>query len=216
MTELRLRREPDPRVMQRTLRRERDLAVLVLVDVSESTNGPVEGSDLRVIDLAREATVLLADALDRLGDPFAIHGFHSNGRHDVEYFRYKDFDVAYGERVKASLAGMTGQLSTRMGAAIRHATSLLRRQPNERKLLFVVTDGEPADNDVRDPQYLRVDAKKAVEEATTAGIQPYCISLDPRSDEWVSRIFGVRNAAIVDRVERLPERLPLLYMGLTR
>ena len=111
---------------------------------------------------------------------------------------------------------MHGELSTRMGAAMRHAGSILKRQPSQKKLLLVVTDGEPADNDVRDPQYLRLDAKKSVEELARNGISTYCLSLDPGADQYVSRIFGVKNYMVVDHVQRLPEKLPLLYMGLTR
>ena len=216
MIEMRMDEQPDPRVMMRNVRKVRDLSVLLLIDLSESTNDPVLGSDNTVLQLAREATVLLADALDRIGDPFAIHGFDSNGRHDVEYFRYKDFGAPYNDQAKSRLAGMSGHLSTRMGAAMRHAGSILKRQPSNKKLLLVVTDGEPADNDVRDPQYLRYDAKKAVEELTRTGIATYCLSLDPRADQYVSRIFGAKNYVVLDHVQRLPEKLPLLYMGLTR
>ncbi|WP_437557770.1 nitric oxide reductase activation protein NorD [Acidithiobacillus sulfuriphilus] len=216
MIEMRMGEQPDPRIMMRNVRKVRDLSVLLLIDLSESTNDAVLGSDSTVLQLAREATVLLADALDKIGDPFAIHGFDSNGRHDVEYFRYKDFGAPYNDQAKSRLAGMSGQLSTRMGAAMRHAGSILKRQPSNKKLLLVVTDGEPADNDVRDPQYLRYDAKKAVEELTQIGIATYCLSLDPRADQYVSRIFGAKNYVVLDHVQRLPEKLPLLYMGLTR
>ncbi len=216
MVEMRMGKQPDPRIMMRSVRKVRDLSVLLLIDLSESTNDTVLGSDNTVLQLAREATVLLADALDKIGDPFAIHGFDSNGRHDVEYFRYKDFGMAYNDKAKSHLAGMSGQLSTRMGAAMRHAGSILKRQPSNKKLLLVVTDGEPADNDVRDPQYLRFDAKKAVEELMRNSISTYCLSLDPRADQYVSRIFGAKNYMVVDHVQRLPEKLPLLYMGLTR
>jgi hypothetical protein len=216
MIEMRMREQPDPRIMMRNVRKVRDLSVLLLIDLSESTNDAVLGSESSVLQLAREATVLLADALDKIGDPFAIHGFDSNGRHDIEYFRYKDFGAPYNDHAKARLAGMSGQLSTRMGAAMRHAGSILKRQPSNKKLLLVITDGEPADNDVRDPQYLRFDAKKAVEELTRNGISTYCLSLDPRADQYVSRIFGAKNYMVVDHVQRLPEKLPMLYMGLTR
>lgn len=216
MIEMRMGEQPDLRIMMRNVRKVRDLSVLLLIDLSESTNDPVQGSESTVLQLAREATVLLADALNKIGDPFAIHGFDSNGRHDVEYFRYKDFGAAYNDHAKSRLAGMSGQLSTRMGAAIRHAGSILKRQPSNKKLLLVITDGEPADNDVRDPQYLRYDAKKAVEELTQIGISPYCLSLDPRADQYVSRIFGANNYVVLDHVQRLPEKLPILYMGLTR
>jgi hypothetical protein len=216
MIDIRMGMQPDPRIMMRSVRKVRDISVLVLLDLSESTNEKVAGHDYSVLDLTRQATVLLANAINKIGDPFAIHGFCSDGRHDVEYFRFKDFDQPYDETPKARLAGMTGQLSTRMGAAMRHATHYLKLQKSAKKLLLVITDGEPADVDVRDPQYLRHDTKKAVEEAGRSGILTYCMSLDPRADQNVSRIFGERNYLVVDHVERLPEKLPVLYAGLTR
>ena len=212
----RMSMQPDPRIMMRSVRKIRDISVMVLLDLSESTNDKVAGQEHTVLDLTRQATVLLADAISKVGDPFAIHGFCSDGRHGVEYQRFKDFDQVYNEVPKARLAGMTGQLSTRMGAAIRHATHYLKRQRSAKKLLLVITDGEPADVDVRDPQYLRHDAKKSVEEAGRNGILTYCMSLDPRADEYVSRIFGAKSYMVVDQVARLPEKLPLLYAGLTR
>ena len=214
--DIRMGMQPDPRIMMRSVRKIRDISVMVLLDLSESTNDKVAGQEHTVLDLTRQATVLLADAINKVGDPFAIHGFCSDGRHGVEYQRFKDFDQPYNEVPKARLAGMTGQLSTRMGAAIRHATHYLKRQRSAKKLLLVITDGEPADVDIRDPQYLRHDAKKSVEEAGRNGILTYCMSLDPRADEYVSRIFGAKNYMVVDQVARLPEKLPLLYAGLTR
>ncbi len=212
----RLGSHPDPRIMMRSVRKVRDIAVLVLLDLSESTNESVAGQDYSVLDLTREATVLLADAIHKVGDPFAIHGFCSDGRHDVRYWRFKDFSEPYGPLAKARLAGMQGQLSTRMGAALRHAAAALRAQPAAKKLLLVLTDGEPADVDVRDPQYLRYDTRKAVEEAGRHGIATYCLTLDPRADQYVSRIFGARHYQVLDQVGRLPEKLPMLYAGLTR
>ena len=216
MIDFRMGIQPDPRIMMRSVRKVRDISVLVLLDLSESTNEKVLGQDQTVLDLTRQACVLLSDAIHKIGDPFAIHGFCSDGRHDVEYYRFKDFDQPYNDAPKARLAGMTGQLSTRMGAAIRHATHYLRGQRSTKKLLMVITDGEPADIDVRDPQYLRYDTKKAVEDAARNGITTFCMTLDPRADQYVSRIFGSKNYMVVDHVERLPEKLPLLYAGLTR
>jgi hypothetical protein len=216
MIELRMGRQPDPRIMMRHKRTVRDLAVLVLLDMSESSNDKVRGHDYSVLDLTRSATVLFADALDRIGDPFAIHGFCSDGRHDVHYHRFKDFDQPYGDLARARLAGMTGHLSTRMGAALRHAGHYLALQPKSRRVIFVVTDGEPADNDVRDPQYLRHDTRRAVEELGRAGITVYALSLDPHADQYVARVFGANNFTVIDQLERLPEKLPMLYMSLTR
>lgn len=216
LIDIRIAQQPDPRIMMRSVRKVRDISVMVLLDLSESTNEKVAGQEYSVLDLQRQATVLLADAIHKIGDPFAIHGFCSDGRHNVEYFRYKDFDQPYNDVPKARLAGMSGQLSTRMGAAIRHAGHYLKLQKSSKKLLLVITDGEPADIDVRDPQYLRYDTKKAVEEMTRSGITTFCMTLDPRADQYVSRIFGAKNYMVVDHVERLPEKLPLLYAGLTR
>ncbi len=244
MIDIRRGMQPDARIGIRTTLQIRDLSVLLLIDLSESTNDPLPGSkslltadslqtasiestlsddpdseesdEVTILDLSREAATLMADAMDKIGDPFAIHGFDSNGRHDVEYYRFKDFEEPYDEEVKAHLAGMTGQLSTRMGAAVRHAGTLLKQRASAKKILFILTDGEPADNDEHDPQYLRFDTKKAVEELARNGINTFCLTLDPYADEYVSRIFGAKNFLVLDHVSRLPEKLPELYLSLTK
>ncbi|HUF21975.1 MAG TPA: VWA domain-containing protein [Burkholderiales bacterium] len=213
--DIRAGQRPDPRVHVTIGRRQRDLAVLVLLDLSQSTNDRVPGAGTTVLELAREATALLADAMDRIGDSFAIHGFSSNGRHEVRYCRFKDFDHPYGELAKSLLAGMSGQLSTRMGTALRHAGRCLNERRAHKKLVLLITDGEPSDIDVHDNRYLVLDAKKAVENNSRLGIHTYCLSLDPKADRYVSRIFGQRNWTVIDHLRRLPEVLPLLYMRLT-
>lgn len=102
-----------------------------------------------------------------------------------------------------------------MGAALRHATHGLLKQPEKRKLILLVTDGAPADVDERDPQHLRHDAKKAVDELATQGVFTYCLTLDPHADQYVKRIFGQNNYMILDHVNRLPEQLPTLFASLT-
>ncbi len=210
----RLRRQPDPRVMMRVMRHNRDVAVLVLLDLSESTNDPAPGGQT-ILQLTQSACVLLSEAIHRVGDSFAIHGFCSDGRQNVFYNRFKDFDQPWAELAKARLMGAEGKLSTRMGAAIRHATAHLGQVKATRKLLLVLTDGEPADIDVRDPFYLRHDARHATDAARRQGVVPFCLTLDPRADTYAQRIFGARNVQVLDRVERLPEHLPLLYASLT-
>ncbi len=216
MVDIRMHRQPDPRITMRNVIRNRDLAVVVLLDLSESTNDKVEGSDKTVLELTREASALVAMAISGIGDPFAIHGFASDGRHDVHYYRIKDFAQRFDDEARARLAGMRGGLSTRMGAAMRHAAEHLLRQPERRKLLLLITDGEPADIDERDPQHLRHDTRKAVEELHGRGIMSYCLTLDPNADAYVKRIFGANNYTIVDHVTRLPEKLPLLFASLTK
>jgi nitric oxide reductase activation protein len=213
--DLRSGRAPDPRVHQRPGRSSRDLAVLLLLDLSQSTNDWVPSAGTTVLNLAREATALVAHAMDRLGDEFAIHGFDSNGRHDVEYYRFKDFDTPYGDDAKARLAGMKGQLSTRMGTALRHAAHFLRDRRASHRLVLLLTDGEPHDIDVHDKRYLVFDTKHAVEDLRRRGIATFCMTLDRGADEYVSRIFGPRNYLVLDQLKRLPEKLPALYLRLT-
>ncbi len=215
---------PDPRVSIRITRHLRDLSMIVLMDLSESTNDRIGDlgeddedyeSQPSILDLTREATGLLAWAVDAIGDNYAVHGFASDGRHDVQYYRFKDFDQPYAEEAKARLAGMRGGLSTRMGAALRHAGHHLSQQASQKRLILLITDGEPADIDERDPQYLRQDTKHAVEELAASGIYTYCLTLDPDADRYVSRIFGPNRYSIVDNIERLPERLPRVFSALT-
>ena len=169
-----------------------------------------------MLHLARAASRVVATAFEGIGDPYAIHGFASDGRHDVQYFRLKDFNQHFDDEAKSRLAGMKGGLSTRMGAALRHAAHHLHKQPERRKLVLLVTDGEPADIDERDPQHLRFDAKKAVEELYSQGVQTYCLTLDPHADDYVKRIFGQNNYTVIDHVDRLPEQLPVLFASLTK
>jgi nitric oxide reductase NorD protein len=215
MVSIRMGHQPDPRFTMRNVIKNRDLAVMILLDLSESTNEKVEGSEKTVLELTREACALVSTAINGIGDPFAIHGFASDGRHDVQYYRFKDFKQKWDDEVKSRLAGMQGSLSTRMGAAMRHAGQHLLRQPERRKLMLVVTDGEPADIDERDPQHLRHDTRKAVEELYTRGVMTYCLTLDPNADNYVKRIFGANNYTVVDHVQRLPEKLPVLFATLT-
>jgi len=215
MISIRMGEQPNPRITMRNVLKNRDLSVVVLMDLSESTNEKVGGSDKTVLELTREAATLVATAINGIGDPFALHGFASDGRHDVQYYRFKDFNQHFDDEAKSRLAGMEGGLSTRMGAAMRHAGHHLLKQPERRKLLLIVTDGEPADIDERDPQHLRHDTKKAVEELYSKGILSYCLTLDPNADAYVKRIFGANNYTIIDNVDKLPEQLPVLFASLT-
>lgn len=216
MIAIRMGEQPSPRITMRNVLKNRDLSVVVLLDLSESTNEKMVGSDKTVLQLTREAATLVATAIEGIGDPFALHGFASDGRHDVQYYRFKDFNQHFDDEAKSRLAGMKGGLSTRMGAALRHAGLHLLKQQEKRKLILLVTDGEPADIDERDPQHLRHDTKKAVEELYSTGVLTYCLTLDPHADGYVKRIFGENNYTVIDHVDRLPEQLPVLFASLTR
>lgn len=216
MVDYRMGITPDDRVHLRRIQKVRDVAVMVLMDLSQSTNDYVRGSEKSVLQLTKEATTLLAWAIDGIGDRFAVHGFASDSRHDVQYYRFKDFFEPWDDNAQSRLAGMSGQLSTRMGAALRHAGRHLAKQQAAKKLMLVITDGEPADVDVDDPQHLRFDTKNAVEELKSNGVMTYCITLDPHADAYVSRIFGDKQFTVIDNVQRLPEKLPQLFASLTK
>ena len=215
MIAIRMGEQPNTRITMRNVLKNRDLSVVVLLDLSESTNEPMNGSEKTVLQLTREAATLVSTAIEGIGDPFAIHGFASDGRHDVQYYRFKDFNQHFDDEAKSRLAGMKGGLSTRMGSALRHAGQHLLKQQEKRKLVLMVTDGEPADIDERDPQHLRHDTKKAVEELYSTGVLTYCLTLDPNADDYVKRIFGANNYTIIDHVDKLPEQLPTLFASLT-
>jgi len=215
MIAIRMGEQPNPRITMRNVLKTRDLSIVILLDLSESTNEPMSGSEKTVLQLTREAATLVSIAMEGIGDPFAIHGFASDGRHDVQYYRFKDFNQHFDDEAKSRLAGMKGGLSTRMGAALRHAGQHLLKQQEKRKLVLLLTDGEPADIDERDPQHLRHDTKKAVEELYSTGVLTYCLTLDPNADDYVKRIFGANNYTIIDNVDKLPEQLPTLFASLT-
>ena len=206
--------EPDPRINLGHRHAERDVSVSLLLDLSASVAERPAGSEQTVLELSREAVTVLAQAVDTAGDPLAIAGFDSNTRHQVRYRHIKGFDEPWGRDVKARLAAMEAGLSTRLGAALRHAGHFLSHRRNQKKLLLVLTDGEPHDVDVPDPTHLRADARQAVVELEAEGIFVWCINLDPGADEYVADIFSHRYT-IVDHVERLPEALPRLFVQLT-
>lgn len=206
---------PDPRVHMSHRTDGRDIAVLLLLDLSQSLNATAAGGEQTVLELSREAVTLLAWAIERLGDPFAIAGFHSNTRHDVRYQHIKGFEEGFDEAVKGRLAGIEAAYSTRMGAALRHAGHYLGARKADKKLLLILTDGEPSDVDVSDERSLIEDAREAVRELGQHGIYTHCISLDPLADAYVGDIFGGRHT-VIENVQRLPERLPQLFMALTR
>jgi len=207
--------QPDVRINMSHTTDGRSIATTLLLDLSQSLGEKARGSEQTVLQLSQEAVSLLAWAVQQLGDPLAIAGFHSNTRHDVRYLHLKGFGERWDDEVKARLAAMQAGYSTRMGAAMRHAAHTLSAQPADKKLLLVLTDGQPADIDVKDERLLIEDAKEAVRELDHQGIFTYCINLDAAADAYVADIFGKRYT-VIDNIARLPEQLPKLFMALTR
>ncbi|MEO1918635.1 MAG: VWA domain-containing protein [Paracoccaceae bacterium] len=207
---------PDTRIHQNHVKDGRDISVLLLLDLSKSIGKVPKGVEHTILQLSQEAVALMAEAVEGLGDPFAIAGFSSNTRHEVRYTHLKGFSEAWGHDPKARLAAIKAGDSTRMGAALRHAGRYLENRKEEKRLLLLLTDGEPHDIDEQDPKYLQDDTHVAVKELESKGITTYCITLDPDADDYVADVFGRNNYTVIDKVERLPEKLPRLFMSLTR
>ncbi|MCR5944136.1 nitric oxide reductase activation protein NorD [Brucella anthropi] len=195
----RARLSPDGRIFCRHGRRRRSTSVVLLMDFSISTERFVPGSFTKVIDIEKQAALVIAEAMEAQHDRIAIHGFSSNGRHEVNYRRIKDFDEPFGEEARSRLAASASRHSTRMGAAIRHATALLEAEAADHKVVLLLTDGEPSDIDVAEDDYLVEDAREAVVSGLSQRVRTFCVTLDRRADHYARRIFGQRNFLIAER-----------------
>ncbi|TAM96548.1 MAG: nitric oxide reductase activation protein NorD [Rhizobiaceae bacterium] len=212
----RIGENPGTRIHARYERRNRDLSTLLLLDISQSTAARVRNGGQTVLDVERQAAALLSQAMAELGDPFAVAAFCSDKREDVRYLRLKDFGSPFDALTEARLAGLESGLSTRLGAAMRHAGQDLALRKTYRRLLLVVTDGEPSDIDVEDRKYLVEDARKAVQRLNRMAIDTFCVGLDSDADSSLGRIFGEHNAITISAVERLTQLLPKLYLRMSR
>jgi nitric oxide reductase activation protein len=212
---LRMRQEPDPRVFRTTSSKHRDLAVLLLLDISESTRDRL-ASGVSVLEVERLAVAVLAEAMSALGDPFSMLAFASNGRDDVEMTTVKAFHEPYDRACVGRLAALSSGLSTRLGTALRHAGELISHARSFRKLVIVLTDGEPSDIDVADPLDLVEDARRAAVGLRARGIDGFGVVLGSNAMNSAVRIFGRGNTMLVPRVDDLPSRLSELYFRLAR
>jgi nitric oxide reductase NorD protein len=212
---LRMRQNPDPRIFRSSASGHRDLAVLLLIDVSESTRHRL-ASGSSILDVERLAVAVLAEAMSALGDPFCLLAFASDGRDDVQMIGVKPFEQPYDRACIGRLAGLSSGLSTRTGAALRHAGETINKISSFRKLVIVLTDGEPSDIDVADPLDLVEDARRAAIGLRARGIDGFGVVLDPNGMGPAARIFGRGNTLLVHRIEDLPGRLSELYFRLAR
>lgn len=203
------------RVFQRDAAGPRDLSVLLLLDLSQSTEDR-DGGGRSILAIEKEAATIMASALEGAGDTLAIHGFSSDGREKVRYLRLKEFAEPLDVVVQARLRGLNGGHSTRLGTAIRHAGKQLARQRAFRRVLLVLTDGEPSDIDVQDPLYLIEDARRAVLSLRRAGVDVFAFGIGAGSFRSLDRVVGDRRALRVPRVESLPARVMQLYAELKK
>ncbi|QYO65464.1 nitric oxide reductase activation protein NorD [Leptolyngbya sp. 7M] len=210
-------------IYTKRLRRQRDVAVSILLDQSSSTARTITRNPLqpytypgrRIIEIEKEGLVLMSEALEAVGDVYSINGFTSEGRRNVKFYVVKDFNEKYSEETEKRIGGITFQNNTRLGAAIRHAAHKLLKQENRTKLLLILTDGRPYDHDYGDARYAREDVREALIEAKINGITPFCITIDRESEAELRDLYGDVGYTIIDDILSLPERMPNIYRRLT-
>ena len=211
------------RLYTKRLRRQRDVAVSILLDQSSSTARTITRNPLqpythpgrRIIEIEKEGLVLMSEALEAVGDVYSIYGFTSEGRRNVKFYVVKDFAEKYSDEIERRIGGITFQNNTRLGAAIRHASAKLLKQEARTKLLIILTDGRPYDHDYGDARYAREDVREALTETKTLGVTPFCITIDRESEAELKDLYGNVGYTIIDDVLNLPERMPNIYRRLT-
>lgn len=196
----------DARLYQSERRARRDLAVLVLVDVSGSTDGWI-APGRRVIDVEREALLMVSIALDGMGAPFCVQAFSGEGPRGVVVRSVKTFGEPYGPPAARRIAGLEPEHYTRAGAALRHAAQTLMQEPAENRLLLLLSDGKPNDIDDYEGRYGVEDMRQAVTEARLQGISPFCLTIDRQAAGYLPAVFGTHHYALLPRPELLPEVL---------
>lgn len=201
--------EPSPRLFVHRRRVERSLAVMFMVDMSGSTKGWVN-------DAERESLVLLCEAIEALGDRYAIYGFSGWTRTHCDIYRIKRFADRYDESVRARIAGIEARDYTRMGVAVRHLSGLLVRQDARHKLLVTLSDGRPDDyGDEYRGRYGIEDTRRALLEARARGIRSYCVTIDRHGADYLPQLYGPAHYTVIDDAKKLPARIADIYRKLT-
>jgi nitric oxide reductase NorD protein len=201
--------EPSERLFVQRRRSERNIAVMFMVDMSGSTKGWINACE-------REALVLLCEALEALGDRYAIYGFSGWTRKRCDIYRIKTFDEHYGEAVRARIAGVEPRDYTRMGVAIRHLSGILNAVEAKTRILFTLSDGKPDDfHDGYRGDYGIEDTRQALIEARRSGIHPFCLTIDEEARDYLPHMYGPANWVLIDDAGQLPLKTAEVYRRLT-
>ena len=217
------------KVYARRDKHDRSVAAVFLLDMSASTDDKIKNPDgstaddgespRRIIDVEKEALVLMAEALEALGDAYAVYGFSGYGRDQVDAFMVKSFDEPYDRRIQGRIAAIEPHRSTRMGPVIRHAAAQLGRQEARLKALILLSDGYPQDfdygQDRKSKEYGLQDTAKALQEARLKAIHTFCITVDPSGHDYLRQMCPDRQYLVIDDMSALPQELPKVYRGLT-
>jgi nitric oxide reductase NorD protein len=200
--------ELSSRIYTKAHRAERNIAVIFMIDMSGSTRGWINTAQ-------REALILLCEALESLGDRYAIYGFSGMTRKRCELYRVKSFDDRYDDDTRARIAAIEPQDYTRMGVTIRHLTRLFQDVEARTKLLITLSDGKPDDYDSYHGEYGIEDTRMSLFEARLAGIHPFCITIDETARDYLPHMYGHANYVLIDDVKKLPYKISDIYRKLT-
>ncbi len=206
-------RQPDDRLYLASRRHHRDLATLVLIDMSYSTDAWLEGE--RVLDIAIDSTLVLGEALAPWRDRVAVAGFYSHTRRDCRFIMLKSFDAPWA-RCKGAIAGLDPTGYTRIGPALRHGTALLQRERASKKLLLLISDGKPTDYDRYEGRYGVADVRQAVREAHQAHIHTHTLAIDAQAKLYLPQMFGSGQFQILPHPAYLVRGLAEVYARLSR
>ncbi len=203
------------RLYRQMTRGARDLSCLLLADLSLSTDSWIDNHH-RVIDVIRDSLFLFAECLHATGDPHALFGFSSRKRDPIRLHRLKGFDDDQLGQVRGRIKRIKPGYYTRLGAAIRFASLQLQQRPEGRRLLLVLTDGKPNDLDQYEGRYGIEDTRQAIIEARRQGLEPFCVTIDRKANDYLPYLFGSNGFILIRRPTDLPGQLPLLYARLTQ
>ena len=237
-SDLRAGATPDGKYYVARQREERDVATLFLLDMSASTDEDTEPAEAlledairidpshprrrprRIIDIQKEALVIMSQALEEIGDMYAIYGFSGHGRDRVEFFDVKSFDEPLNLAVRGRIGAIEPQRSTRMGAALRQSINKLRHVASRAKHLILLSDGFPQDFDYGEDRRSNVyglrDTMMALREAQRAGIAPFCITVDRAGNDYLREMCDEKRYLVIDDISALPRQLPKIYSEATR
>jgi nitric oxide reductase NorD protein len=193
----------------------RDISTLILADVSLSTEGGIT-QDVRIIDVIKDGLMVFSEAMEKLQDKFAIYSFSSLQNKKVYFNIIKNFKDKYNDLIRGRIDSMQPYYYTRLGAAIRESAKILDKQQSSTKLLLIISDGKPNDEDRYDGRYGIEDTKKAIEELKKKGIISFCITVDVDAKEYLSYLFGRNGYAVVRDGQKLPKVIPEVYINLTK
>ncbi|HXN06028.1 MAG TPA: VWA domain-containing protein [Nitrospiria bacterium] len=214
LLDLRAGISPPERFYIKREKRERKVTVAFLIDLSGSTRQVIGEDNRRIIDLEKEGLIMLGEALDAIGDEYGIFGFSGQSRNQVEFYTVKDFNEHNPARFNLKIAGLEPMKQNRDGAAIRHVSRKLAKREAKIRLLMVVSDGKPLDDDYTD-LYALEDTRMALREARNSGIHPFCITVDREASHYIRKMYQDIHYTHISDIRTLPQKLPQIYKKLT-